>query len=176
MNRHLLGAIAGFSATAAMTLAMAAMYRRLTPKERYPLPPGEITSKITEDLGMAGSLDEQLQVDLTLAGHFGYGAAAGAIYPTFARGLPGSSPLLNGTFYGLLVWAVSYLGWLPAFGILRPATEHPAGRNIVMLLAHVVWGGATGAVADGLARAGPTFLANGRMRDTHHPRGRAADA
>ena len=165
MNRYLIGALAGFSATAAMTLAMGAMYRRLPADQRYPLLPREISTKLAERLGMDQRLDEQQQIDLTLIGHFGYGAAAGALYPIVARGMQGSPAVLSGTLYGLLVWAVSYLGWLPAFGILRPATEHPVNRSGIMLVAHAVWGGATGAVTEGLERAGQSFLAGGAMRD-----------
>jgi hypothetical protein len=165
MNRYLIGALAGFSATAAMTLAMGAMYRRLPAYERYPLLPREISTKVTERLGMDERLDEQQQVDLTLISHFSYGAAAGALYPIFARGMQGSPAVLSGTLYGLLVWLMSYLGWLPALGILRPATEHPVNRNGIMLVAHAVWGSATGAVSDGLKRAARSFLAGGPMRD-----------
>src|SRR5690606_39020918 len=88
----------------------------------------------------------------------------GALYPFFARLMPGP-PALNGIAYGITVWAGSYLGWIPAFGILRPATKHPAERNVVMILAHVVWGAVTGVVADRLERAGASSLAGGRMRD-----------
>jgi hypothetical protein len=52
--------------------------------------------------------------------------------------------VLAGVGFGLAVWAVSYLGWLPAAGILSPATEHPARRNALMIGAHVVWGATTG--------------------------------
>ena len=45
-TRILLGAIAGFVATAAMTAAMARLHRRLPEADRYPLPPREITQRI----------------------------------------------------------------------------------------------------------------------------------
>ncbi|ASP86732.1 hypothetical protein CDO26_19225 (plasmid) [Sinorhizobium meliloti] len=38
---------------------------------------------------------------------------------------------LNGPAYGLAIWAASYLGWIPAAGILTPATKHPMSRNLL---------------------------------------------
>jgi hypothetical protein len=43
MNRLLVGALAGLTATTAMTFAMARLHRALPAAERYPLPPREIT-------------------------------------------------------------------------------------------------------------------------------------
>ena len=82
-----------------------------------------------------------------MAGHFAYGTAAGALYATFARKLR-FSPVLRGIGYGLVVWTISYLNLLPALRILRPATEHPAGRNALMIAAHVVWGAALGVLTE----------------------------
>ena len=57
--------------------------------------------------------------------------------------------MANGVVYGLTVWAGSYLGLLPAAGILRPAAEHPPRRTALMIAAHVLWGGVLGALAGG---------------------------
>ncbi|MCA1636528.1 MAG: hypothetical protein LC802_23280 [Acidobacteria bacterium] len=54
----------------------------------------------------------------------------------------------------MAVWAGSYLGWLPAAGILRPATEHPPRRTALMIAAHVVWGVAAGLVVESLTDDG----------------------
>jgi hypothetical protein len=48
--------------------------------------------------------------------------------------------LMRGIFFGLVVWAGSYLGWVPAAGILPPATEAPARRNALMIGSHFLWG------------------------------------
>ncbi len=159
MRSPLVGALAGMAATAAMTLAMGALFRRLPVRDRYPLPPREITTRVTNAAGL--ELAERRQVEATLASHFGYGAAAGALYPLLVR----RPTLPTGIAFGLAVWAASYLGWLPATRILRPATRHPGRRNALMLLAHVVWGGATALVADGLDEAARTAFKNGEMRD-----------
>src|SRR5512135_2035052 len=112
MNRIVAGAVAGLVATVAMTAAMEAMFRALPRRERYPLPPREITQDLTGKAGIAGALDEREHQALAQAAP-----------------LP---PAAGGIGYGLAVWAASYLGWIPASGILRPATEHPARRNALM--------------------------------------------
>jgi hypothetical protein len=60
--------------------------------------------------------------------------------------------------YGLAVWAGSYLGWLPAAGVLPPATEEPAGKNAVMILAHVACGAALGVLTDRLIGGRPELV------------------
>lgn len=145
MNLLIAGALAGMAATAPMTLAMKMMHRRLPTHERYPLPPRLITEKATEEAGVAGHLNETELKRLTLVAHFSYGAAAGALYAPLAKriGLP---TVASGALYGLTIWAGSYLGLLPAAGILRPATEHPVRRTALMIAAHVVWGATAGAL------------------------------
>ena len=145
------GGVAGFLATLPMTLAMEGMHALLPWWERYPLPPREITEEVEEVAGLRGSLDEPQQVAVTLVNHFAYGAGAGAIYGALARGVP-APPALKGAAFGLGVWSVSYLGLMPALGVLSPATEHPGRRNALMIAAHLVWGSATGLLFDRLQK------------------------
>ena len=151
MKRILLGALAGLAATAPMTLAMKLMHEQLPREERYPLPPRQVTEGVAEKAGVNEHLDEEERAAATWASHFAYGAACGALYGA----LPGEGvdrrPVLAGVGFGLAVWAVSYLGWLPAAGSISPATEHPARRNALMIAAHVVWGATTGAALAALA-------------------------
>ena len=138
------GAIAGCLATVPMTLVMELLHRQLPASERYPLPPSEILTA-TEQLGLGGKLQPPAHTAATLVAHFGYGALTGALYGLLARRI--TLPwLLTGVGFGMLVWAGSYLGVLPALGILSPATEHPARRNALMVAAHAVWGAALGAI------------------------------
>lgn len=149
MNRILLGALAGLAATAPMSLAMKLMHERLPKDEQYPLPPRAVTMEVAEEVGVKEQLDEPEREALTWVSHFAYGAACGALYAPLASrsGLPHA---LTGAAFGVAVWAGSYLGWLPAAGILRPATEHPPRRVALMIAAHVVWGVAAGAVVESL--------------------------
>ena len=149
MNNLMLGALAGLAATLPMTAAMNLMHRRLPRGERYPLPPRQVAMRLTEKAGVREHLDEGERKALTVAGHFAYGAAVGALYAPLARHVPLAPPLAGAT-YGLAVWAVSYLGWLPATGLISPATDHPARRNALMIAAHLVWGVAAGVLVEHL--------------------------
>ncbi|HWP42326.1 MAG TPA: DUF1440 domain-containing protein [Blastocatellia bacterium] len=137
------GALAGFAATVPMTVAMEVMHKQLPPDEQYPLPPAEITSELASEARVSDKMDEKGITLATLASHFAYGAAAGALYAPLASRLR-PNPLLGGAAYGLAVWSASYLGLLPGLGILKPATEHPARRNALMIASHVIWGTALG--------------------------------
>lgn len=147
------GAIAGFLATGPMTATMELMFRFLPRRERYPLPPSQITAGLSEAVGLREHTSQEEHAALTLTGHFGYGATAGALYAPIANRVP-LPPAIKGIVFGLVVWTVSYLGWLPVTGLLRPATQQPAGRNALMIAAHVVWGAAVGTLTDRLQRRG----------------------
>jgi hypothetical protein len=151
MNRVLLGALAGLAATGPMTLAMKLMHEQLPREERYPLPPRQVTEGLAEKAGVNERLEEGEREAATWFSHFAYGAACGALYGAVSGEEIDGHPLLAGVGFGLAVWAVSYLGWLPAAGVLSPATEHPARRNALMIAAHVVWGATTGAAVGRLS-------------------------
>ena len=136
--------MAGFFATIPMTLAMKAMHSQLPAEERYPLPPRLIVENAEDAAGVKEELDEKEERRLTLVSHFAYGAGAGALYSASLKALDAEPSAANGVAYGLGVWSLSYLGMLPALGLLAPATEHPARRNALMITAHVVWGASLG--------------------------------
>lgn len=147
MNDLLKGTLAGFIATAPMTLAMVAMHRMLPRRQQYRLPPRQVTMSILSSTLAKQQLEEPDRANATLISHFAYGAACGALYAPLASRLrpPGASA---GVAAGVAVWTVSYLGLLPALKILEPATRHPAERNALMIAAHVVWGSVTGALVE----------------------------
>ena len=90
----------------------------------------------------------------TWIAHYGFGTAAGALYAAAAPRSVGRRPAAAGAGWGLMVWAGSYLGWLPAANLLPPATEQPVRRTLLMIGAHVVWGAVLGVTADRLTRSG----------------------
>lgn len=151
LSRIVFGAVAGFCATMAMTAAMRALHARLEPHDRYPLPPREITEATLPVKGRAAGT-------ATILSHFGYGAVSGAIYGALPRGLPG-------LVYGPAVWAASYLGWIPAAHILKPATRHPAERNLLMLAVHLVWGACLAFGLRELEASSRTAFSSGRLQD-----------
>ncbi|MFL6863594.1 MAG: hypothetical protein ACJ8DZ_11380 [Allosphingosinicella sp.] len=158
-SRLLLGGIAGFVGTMAMTAAMRRMHRRLPARERYPLTPREIVDSGSRQIGL--KLPDEAARDVTTAAHFAYGAAMGAVIAAMNPD-PGKK---TGAAAGLAVWVASYMGWLPALGTLKPATRHPARRNALMIAAHLVWGAATAAALRELSLARETILAAGPDKD-----------
>lgn len=158
-SRLLLGGIAGFAATLAMTAAMRRLHQGLPAKEKYPLTPREIIDSTAARA--ATPLAEETARDVTTAAHFAYGAAMGALIALLNPD-PGKR---SGTAAGIAVWLASYMGWIPAVGILEPATKHPARRNALMIAVHGVWGCATAIALRELIVARTTILAKGEDKD-----------
>ena len=153
-TRLVIGGIAGFVATMAMTAAMRRLHKRLPAKERYSLTPREIVDATLDPPRAAAP-------DLTLIAHFAYGAGCGAL-------IAAASPRIgrvSGAFAGGGIWLASYMGWIPAFGVLKPATEHPLRRNAVMLGAHFVWGWSASEAIRELTAARATIFAAGPDKD-----------
>lgn len=138
----LLGAAAGFAATAPMSAAMIGMKRELPWYQRYALPPRQVVRRASRAVGLEDRVDEAPGL-ITGAAHFGYGAACGAIYAALAAPfrLVG---VLSGVVFGLGVWSVSYLGLMPVLGLFPRADTQPRQRNLLMIAAHVVWGATLG--------------------------------
>lgn len=122
-----------------MTAAMIYFFHRLPRTQKYPLPPREITMNLANEVGVKEDLSEPEKKAATLIGHFSYGAAMGTLYATLAPQLRLDN-VRGGILFGLAVWGGSYLGWLPALGLHRPAVKESAQRNALMIAAHVVWG------------------------------------
>jgi uncharacterized membrane protein YagU involved in acid resistance len=143
------GAAAGLVATGPMTISMETMHKFLPPHEKYWLPPKQITTQIAHKTGIKLPSTVSKWDPLTVLSHFSYGAATGVLYPTVAKKVP-LSPLISGPIYGFMVWAVNYLILLPLIRLLRPATKNPRDRNVVMIVAHLVWGLGLGLVLNWL--------------------------
>lgn len=165
------GAVAGTIATVPMSIAMLAMYRMLPRRERYPLPPHLITEEVAERADQDELADSEAGIAIaTGISHFGYGVAAAALYPlTFDRlPLPAA---LKGMLFGVVVWAASYLGWLPALDILPPATEQPPRRTLLMIVAHFIYGAVTGMAFETLRgeriETAQPFLTGSWLRQLH---------
>ncbi|NDJ35355.1 MAG: DUF1440 domain-containing protein, partial [Chloroflexi bacterium] len=132
------------------TVTMALLFRRLPARQRYPLPPARITAEMADRAELEEHVDEPPEhLAATGVGHFGYGALGGTVYRLALEpvALP---PLVKGVVFGSVVWALSYLGWLPAFEILPPATRQPTERTLLMIAAHWVYGAGLGLAADAL--------------------------
>lgn len=135
------GAFAGFGATAVMSAVMLAARAMGISAE---LPPSRIADKAVAEVRQRPATRAEEQALATVA-HFGFGAAAGALYGALARGIrPGPLAPALGTTFGTAVWLVSYQGWVPALGILPPASRDQPGRVGTMLVAHWVYGAVLG--------------------------------
>ena len=131
MSRLLVGAVAGTVATVSMSATMGAAKGAKLLGEP---PPRKITRAAVPELAR-----HPLALDAaTWATHFGFGASMGALY-SLALGARRPS-LASGVLLGSAVWAVSYMGWVPAMGIMRPPSEDRPGRPASMLTAHWVFG------------------------------------
>ena len=167
IERVLVGALAGLAGTFAMTAAMRAMHRHLPADQRYPLPPREIIEGSLPE-PVKHELGEQGRQTSTLAGHFGYGAATGAAYALACR----NTGVAGGALYGVLVWAASYFAGMPGLGVLKPAQRHPAERNLLMIGAHLVWGGTLALALRELELARREIFASDVAPDRQRPPGR----
>jgi uncharacterized membrane protein YagU involved in acid resistance len=147
----LAGLVAGFVGTAAMTVAMAGMFRLLPQRQQKPLPPRQITEGLAEKTGVKPHLDEEDLLAATMVAHFGYGSLVGAAYALTAQRLP-LPVVLKGSLFGMAVWNSSYYGWVPAVRLLPPASRWPQGRKRLMIAAHLVWGITLAVVADAISR------------------------
>ncbi|HYJ82786.1 MAG TPA: hypothetical protein VEW26_08095 [Allosphingosinicella sp.] len=154
-SRLIIGAIAGFVGTMAMTAAMRRLHRRLPDGERYPLTPREIVDSGSRQLGVP--LAGEVAKDVTTAAHFAYGAAMGAMIAAMNP----DPRKRTGAAAGVAVWLASYMGWIPAVGTLEPATRHPARRNLLMIGVHLVWGAATASAIRELRAARETIFRDG---------------
>ena len=143
MNKLTSGAVAGMVATAPMTVIMKGVHAMLPWWQRQAIPPRQITRRLARSIGVDREMEAPQETAATYLNHFAYGTGAGAAYGAIEAHIPAPA-VAKGIAYGLGVWALSYLGWLPATGMYRPATREPAGRNIMMIAAHVVWGGVLG--------------------------------
>lgn len=137
------GLLAGCAATVPMTVFMIAARRLLPENQRYSLPPYQITMRAADAVGVAQDMDKPQRIGATWLGHLGYGSAMGGVYACTAEKVS-APPLAKGVIYGLLVWAIGYLGWLPLAGILNMPDEQSTRRNILMIAAHVIWGATLG--------------------------------
>jgi uncharacterized membrane protein YagU involved in acid resistance len=161
------GALAGLVASLPMAAVMMGLNRLLPSRGRTliepyrALPPKEITLEIAERVGAPEVVRPGRRWGLaTWLGHMGYGAATASLYPLLTRRL-NLPNVIRGMLFAMLVWAGSYLGWLPAFDVLPPATQQTRRRNVVMILSHLSWGSLTALLSDLLERQ---FIGTTRVR------------
>jgi hypothetical protein len=131
VRRGVSGALSGLAATWPMTAVLVSASRRGLLDE---LPPLKIVHHLLP------GLDERSTRALAAVAHAAYGAGAGAVLGALAPAAPLKHRATIG--YGLLVWFLSYQGWVPLAGVMPPVVRDRRGRALSIALAHVVWGAA----------------------------------
>lgn len=136
MRRYLSGAVAGVIATVIMTIAIEG--GKLLGLLRTP-PPTEITTNVTNRMGLDPEPPDPGFNPGTLVAHAGFGVVAGALYVPARRMLPRST-VIAGLIWGGLVWLTAYGGYLPALRLYPWPDDDRSSRAAVMIVAHGVYG------------------------------------
>jgi uncharacterized membrane protein YagU involved in acid resistance len=145
-KRIVAGAISGAVATVVMTGWMVAGDATGPYGEQ---PPKRLVRRLARCAGVpAGRRGAGTRLATAVA-HLGFGAGSGALY---AAVVPRSS-VPRGAAFGLGVWAASYLGWIPALGLLPPPHRDNPRRAWTMATAHLVYGAVLGRVVEDRAPA-----------------------
>ena len=89
--------------------------------------------------------DKNAETAITGSVHFGFGIVCGAFFGALSRraGLP-FSWIVQGMLFGIIVWFVSYKGWVPALDIMPPPEDDRANRPLIMAVAHLIYGSTLG--------------------------------
>jgi uncharacterized membrane protein YagU involved in acid resistance len=139
------GAFSGVAAMGPMTVIMDFGSQIFSRNGEPAPPPRKAAKEIVKKTGSHLSANQKRA--LTIAAHYGYGAAVGAVYGLLFHGRHRNA--LTGSAYGLAVWTGSNIRLLPTMNILQPPTKHPVERNALMVAAHLAWGAFLGS---GIAR------------------------
>lgn len=155
MGSALIGGRIGIVATLGMSAIMLLAKRAGLSGE---LPPEAIADAIAEEMPTDEQPSEQDRDTFAVIMHFVFGGLAGVLYGFLAKDVvhPLRGTVL-GMVFGSSVYAISYLGWVPALRILPPAHRDRPGRVATMVVAHWVYGALLGALtAVGMSRREPT--------------------
>jgi hypothetical protein len=115
------------------------------------MPPRKITDRFLGVLGVHRKTPEPARKALALVNHFAFGGVCGALFGlahevkrTRSRRTSGvesyRAPLVTGLAYGTAIWAVSYMGLVPAMRIMPRPADDRRGRPTSMVLAHWIFG------------------------------------
>jgi len=154
LERVALGAAAGLVGTLALQVIRTAN-QKLVPETMPPMrqDPGEFMVEKAQELLPDETRDELPEDAETMAARslaMGYGMTAGALYGALRH--EGGNLLVDGVALGLGTWAVGYLGWLPATGLMPPLKEHTREQVIMAAAQHALFGLMTAAIAQWLRR------------------------
>ena len=139
MNRLLAQGVAGAGATGFMTLVIGAA-KGLGLFENPP--PAEITRRAAAKTDASTTVANRDQPEFGVTwglAHVGFGTLSGIVYAQLQPHLP-DAPVPMGLLYGGAVWAVNYVGIMPALGLYPAPERDTRDRTAVMIAAHAVYG------------------------------------
>jgi putative membrane protein len=125
------GLAAGVAATAARTLA-----QKLYPPRIHGEP--EPSELLTERIA-GHPLDHRTQLAAAEGLHWGFGAAAGAVYGAIAEFYPAVTSKAGANF-GLVLMAITHQGVLPAIGLGAPADQQSEREQTSEAATHLLFG------------------------------------
>ncbi len=136
-----MGAAAGLIGTAAMQ-AVRTANEKMAPQTITPMrrDPGKYMADRAQEVlpdSAAGRVGEQGKGIASLLLSFGYGSTATALYSAL-REEP--QTLLDGAVLGVAVWAIGYLGWLPALRLTPEIRQQTKGQVAMSVAQHIVYG------------------------------------
>jgi len=138
------GAASGLVATTVMSGVMVGAREAGLMTE---LPPHEMASKAVDETPAREEAGPQERRSLGWLSHFAFGAGTGAVYALLRDRVRTPGPAgLYGAGFALAIWAVSYVGWIPALRLMPPADRDEPGRQPAMIVAHIVFGWVLGAL------------------------------
>ncbi|HEY1686948.1 MAG TPA: hypothetical protein VGG19_19460 [Tepidisphaeraceae bacterium] len=154
LKRMALGAAAGLVGTVAIRMADM-ISKKVAPESEDPIrrePGGYFVEQMESPLSLETRLKIPDALENTVAAGMGYayGMSFGALYAA-AKGEEACAAT-NGVGLGLLCWAVGYLGWMPAIGIMEPIWRHRPIEIAGPIVRHAVYGLATAATYEGLEK------------------------
>jgi hypothetical protein len=150
------GAVGGVVGGIAMTVLMTKVAPHVLPADARPNKPAP--RKVVEwgerQVGKPQALPQRPEKAAALATHLAYSAATGAGYGLARHALGSTAQRVPtpaaGVLFGLVVWAVSFEGFLPLLGVMPRTTEHAPKRWPAPLMGHSVFGAVTALVASAL--------------------------
>lgn len=100
----------------------------------------QLAKRVSDDV-LRLDLPEEKKGKLAMGIHYGFGAAAGALFGALAPRAPFLSAGL-GTVYGTLFWLLGDEIGMPVMGISKPSQDYPWQTHARAWAAHVGYGAA----------------------------------
>lgn len=130
------GAVSGVAGTVVMTIPILVCQRLHL---FYTPPPEEISDNVARRTWLLPDLSHRSFPIFWIAAHLAYGATCGTLFSLSRRWTPGS-PHVAGPLFGLSVWAISYLGFVPALRLYPWPADDSRPRQVVMIVTHGLFG------------------------------------